>query len=156
MSSWLSRWVGCGRGDGEGCWRPSCSPAWTISGCGGSRWATALENRHSDVRRVAELADARGRGAGAIPARVAESVLQSAQFAKSEFVAEYLSGILASSRTPDGHDDRGISWTRLISQLSSDQVRMHYVLYTAARLAIAENITGNRLGYVSCNDTPFL
>lgn len=109
----------------------------------GEYWSSRLEDRLSNVRRVAELADRRTSGRGAIPARVADSVLRSAQFADSPFVAEYLSGILASSRTEMGRDDSGVSWASLISQLSNDQILIHYVLYAAARPIITETVSSN-------------
>lgn len=105
----------------------------------GAHWAAQLEDRLSNVSRVAALASRRAVGDGGVPARVADSVMQSAQFADSDFVVEYLSGVLASSRTPGSIDDRGIAWTSLIAQLSTDQIRLHYGLYTAARRALIDH-----------------
>ena len=106
----------------------------------GEHWAGALEGRLNNVRRVVHQADLRSQGAGAISLRVADGVLAAAQFAESECVAEYLSGVLASSRSEHSPDDRGVSWTSLIAQLSSDQVRLHYILYAAARHVIELNV----------------
>tara|TARA_R110002020_G_scaffold39986_4_gene118267 strand:+ start:3121 stop:3609 length:489 start_codon:yes stop_codon:yes gene_type:complete len=62
---------------------------------------------------------------GAVPPRVAADVFDKAQWAEDEFLAEYLSGVLASSRTRDGKDDSGVGWTALVGRLSADQLRMH-------------------------------
>lgn len=91
--------------------------------------------RQKNVERVVKRAERKANTAsdGAIPPRVAAEVFDKAQWADDEFVAEYLSGVLASSRTPDGSDDSGISWTALVGRLSSTQLRLHYVLYSTAR-----------------------
>jgi hypothetical protein len=81
-------------------------------------------------RRLAErtLAKARGKEA-AVNARVAYRVIQEASVTENEVLAEYLSGVLASSRTPDGKDDSGISWISVLSMMSSAQIRAHFLLY---------------------------
>lgn len=96
---------------------------------------TGLLNRRSNIHKVAERADAKtsARGPGAIPPRVAADVFDKAQWADDEFVAEYLSGVLASSRSEDGRDDRGIVWTSLVGRLSSDSLRLHFAIYSALR-----------------------
>jgi len=70
---------------------------------------------------------------GSVPPRVSAAVLESSQYTDDEFVAEYLSGVLASARTPNGKDDRGVSWSALVNRLSSDTLRIHYVLYSIMR-----------------------
>ncbi|MCK8608883.1 hypothetical protein [Agromyces sp. C10] len=88
-----------------------------------------------NVERVAKRAEAKANTAsnGAVPSRVAAEVFSKAQWADDEFVAEYLSGVLATARTPDGKDDRAVTWTALVGRLSADQLRLHYVLYRAIR-----------------------
>lgn len=44
-------------------------------------------------------------------------------------MVDYLGGVLAASRTPDGRDDRAVAWSNLVTSLSSLQVRAHYLLY---------------------------
>lgn len=67
----------------------------------------------------------------AIPARVAADIFDKAQWADNEFVAEYLSGVLASSRTQDGKNDSGVPWTALVGRLSSDQLALHWLAYAS-------------------------
>jgi hypothetical protein len=45
--------------------------------------------------------------AGSVPPRVLKEVLDEGSFCDDELTAEYFGGILASSRTPSGRDDRG-------------------------------------------------
>jgi hypothetical protein len=88
-----------------------------------------------NVERVAKRAEAKANTKvdGSIPPRVAAEVFEKAQWADDDFLAEYLSGVLATARTPDGDDDRGVSWTALVGRMSADQLRLHYILYRAIR-----------------------
>lgn len=70
---------------------------------------------------------------GAIPLRVVKGVLDAAEVAENELVAEYLSGVLASARTPGGVDDSGVIWTGLIQRMSAAQLRLHYGLCMLVR-----------------------
>ncbi|WP_126963219.1 hypothetical protein [Microbacterium oleivorans] len=98
-----------------------------------------LANRKSNISKVAARADAKADTSepGAIPPRVAAEVFDKAQWADDEFVTEYLSGMLASARTPAGTDDSAVSWTALVGRMSADQLRLHYALYTALRAKVA-------------------
>jgi hypothetical protein len=81
-------------------------------------------------KRLAERALAKAQDkSGAVNARVAVRIIQDASMTDNEILVEYLSGVLASSRTPDGQDDSGISWSSLLSTMSSVQIRAHFLLY---------------------------
>ena len=67
--------------------------------------------------------------AGSVPPRVLKEVLDEGSFCDDELTAEYFGGILASSRTPSGRDDRGTTYLRLTSELSAYQIRFHYICY---------------------------
>ncbi|MDQ0725698.1 hypothetical protein [Microbacterium sp. W4I20] len=73
---------------------------------------------------------------GAVPLRVAAAVFEKAQWSDDEFVAEYLSGVLASGRSNDGENDAGVSWAALVGRMSADQLRLHYVLYSGVRARV--------------------
>lgn len=75
---------------------------------------------------------------GVVPLRVAAAVFEKAQWSEDEFVAEYLSGVLASSRDDGVGDDSGVSWASLIGRMSSDQLRLHYVLYSGVRALVLD------------------
>jgi hypothetical protein len=68
---------------------------------------------------------------GAIPPKVLKEVLDGASFCDDELAAEYFGGVLASSRSEVGRDDRGATWSALLSRLSTYQVRFHYLIYRA-------------------------
>lgn len=68
--------------------------------------------------------------------RVTAQAVDAVAYSDDEMVTEYLSGVIASASGPA--DDRGVSWTSLISRLSADQLCLHYVLYSTARPLFAQ------------------
>ncbi len=104
----------------------------------GEHWADRLRERN--LRRLREKTEARQREAekggvdpGVANPRVASQVFEAAQYSDQEVVAEYLSGVLASSRDATGKSDNGVAWSGLVSRLSSDQLRLHYQIYASLR-----------------------
>ncbi len=61
--------------------------------------------------------------------RIARDVFWNGAYSDDYVCAEYFGGILASSRSSDGKDDRGIYYTDIIKSLSSQQLLFHYVIY---------------------------
>jgi hypothetical protein len=70
---------------------------------------------------------------GEVPPRVIKNVFDDGSFSDDQIVAEYLGGVLASSKSPGGRDDRGVALRDLINRLSAYTLRTHYILYLAAR-----------------------
>lgn len=68
---------------------------------------------------------------GTVPARVLKEIINDATYSEDNVTLEYYAGVLASSRTPSGSDDRGARIAKLISNMSSYQLRGHYLLYRA-------------------------
>jgi hypothetical protein len=66
---------------------------------------------------------------GQVPPRVAHRLLEEGSFCDDYVMTDYLSGVLAASRTPSGRDDRAVSWSDTVTGLSASQVRAHYLLY---------------------------
>ncbi len=91
------------------------------------RW---LEGRNE--RRVIKLAAAKVKASepGSFSPRAMASVLDAAEFGDDEFVTEYLSGVLASAKTPGGKDDSAVTWSALVDRLPADALKMHYVIYS--------------------------
>ena len=94
-----------------------------------------------NVQRIVECADAKASSleeGAKVNVRVAHVVLTDGSYCDDELVANYLGGLLAGSRSPEGGDDRAVSWSKIVTSLSSLQVRAHYLLYRewAARLRI--------------------
>lgn len=101
-------------------------------GSGLSSWA---EKRVSNLRAVFSNAEAklgvRLEVAGAVSPRVLKEMLQEASYSEDPVGVEYFGGILASSRTEDGTDDRGAALAKLVAGLSTYVIRSHFVLYAA-------------------------
>lgn len=66
---------------------------------------------------------------GQVPPKVLKEVLNGGFFCDDQLTAEYLGGVLASSRTEIGRDDRGAAIAGLIGRLSAYQIRCHYLMY---------------------------
>ena len=66
---------------------------------------------------------------GAVNARVLKNIIDEGRFCEDEITAEYFAGVVASSKTVDGRDDRGIPILAKIKQMSSYQIRFHYLTY---------------------------
>ncbi len=76
--------------------------------------------------------------------RVARDVFWNGSFTDEAICAEYFGGILASSRSSDGKDDRGIYYLDIIKSFSSNQLRLHYIIYHALnKLLVATPEKGN-------------
>jgi hypothetical protein len=99
----------------------------------GEDLAAAYTRRN--LKRIAEKAAVKADGRGIASARVAKAVIDAAGFADGPVLAEYLSGVLASSTAVEGGDDSGLPWLKLVERLSSDQLLLHYVLHEAFRRA---------------------
>ena len=90
--------------------------------------------RVGNVERIAIVADRKSGGGnteGQVPPRVAHRLLEEGSYSDDELMAEYLGGVLAGGRTPAGRDDRAITWSELVSSLSTLQLRAHFMLYRA-------------------------
>jgi len=64
-----------------------------------------------------------------------KNVFDEGKYCEDDLSKEYFAGVLASSRTKDGKDDRGMTNAKLVSNLSSYQIRTHYIFYTLLRRA---------------------
>jgi hypothetical protein len=79
---------------------------------------------------------------GAVPPKVLKGILESAPFCDDELGVEYFGGVLASSRTEVGRDDRGAALLALAGRLSTYQIRSHYFFYSMVRI-IYEGLSEN-------------
>jgi hypothetical protein len=76
---------------------------------------------------------------GEVPPKVLRAVLDEGSFSNANLEAEYLGGILASSRTDQGRDDRGAGIAKTVDSLSTYQLRTHYLIYATVRELFAES-----------------
>ena len=66
---------------------------------------------------------------GAVSPRVLKNILEEGKFCDDDLAAEYYGGVLASSKTNLGRDDRGIALIAIIKSISVYQLRLHYLVY---------------------------
>lgn len=74
---------------------------------------------------------------GEVPPKILKAVINEGSYATTPLEIEYFGGILASSRTEDGRDDRGVKLARIVEGLSSYQLRAHYLIYATVRSLFA-------------------
>lgn len=112
----------------------------------GQDWADRLRQRNMDrlLRKTEKHAEGSPDPGWAQP-RVAAAVFEAAQYANDEVVTDYLSGVLASSREPNGGTDDAVPWSNLVSRLSALQLRAHYVIYSSIRPVLQADSTKTRL-----------
>lgn len=119
--------------------------------------------RLNNAERIAEKANRRlikqRRKGGKVSQRLSYVMLEDGTYSDDELMAEYLGGVLAAGRTPSGKDDRGVAWTKLITSMSTLQLRAHFVLYREWAHAVHKNANVNlasdirkALMYVSLDD----
>lgn len=74
---------------------------------------------------------------GEVPPKVLKAVMDEGSFSNDSLAVEYLGGILASSRTERGRDDRGARIAKTMDGLSTYQLRTHYLIYSTIRTLFA-------------------
>ncbi|MBI5922157.1 MAG: hypothetical protein HY847_11005 [Betaproteobacteria bacterium] len=70
---------------------------------------------------------------GEVPPKVLKAVLDEGSFSPDRLAVEYFGGILASSRSEQGRDDRGARIAKILDSLSTYQLRSHYLIYSSVR-----------------------
>lgn len=70
---------------------------------------------------------------GEVPPRVLKVVIDEGSFCDDELAADYFGGVLASSRTEQGRDDRGARIAKILDGLSTYQIRSYYLIYASIR-----------------------
>ena len=66
---------------------------------------------------------------GGVSPRVLKHILSDGAFCEDQIAIEYYGGILAGSRGESGKDDQSLPFLSKIREMSSIQLRLHYVLY---------------------------
>jgi len=67
---------------------------------------------------------------GSVPPKVLKTVINDGSYNDDSIAVEYFGGVLASSRTEIGRDDRGARMAKLVDGLSTYQLRTHYLIYS--------------------------
>lgn len=68
-------------------------------------------NLASVFRRAEQKCGPKLEAEGIVNPRVMKHVYEEARFSENELLAEYFDGVLASARTKDGKDDRGVYYS---------------------------------------------
>ena len=77
-------------------------------------------------RKLGEKLDKPGR----VPPKVLKTVINEGSYSEDKIAIEYFGGVLASSRTEIGRDDRGSRLAQITDNLSVYQLRSHYLIYS--------------------------
>lgn len=67
---------------------------------------------------------------GEVSPRILKNILSEGAFCEDELASEYFGGVLASSRTSDSKDDRGLAYLAVVNNMSTYQIRTHYIFYS--------------------------
>ena len=67
---------------------------------------------------------------GQVPPKVLKTIINEGSYSDDVVTVEYFGGVLASSRTEVGRDDRGSRVAKIIDNLSAYQIRSHYLIYS--------------------------
>lgn len=62
--------------------------------------------------------------------RAFREIINEGKMIEDELFAEYFGGLLASSRSPDGKDDRAVYYINMIKSLSIYQIKIHFLTYS--------------------------
>ena len=67
---------------------------------------------------------------GQVPPKVLKVIINEGSFSDDNITVDYFGGVLASSRTEIGRDDRGSRLGKIIDNFSTYQIRTHYLIYS--------------------------
>jgi len=94
----------------------------------------SIQNVGRILRNAADKLGDRIEQPGAVPPKVVKQILEDGPFCEDEIAADYFGGVVASSRTEVGRDDRGAALISLVGRLTSYQIRTHFFFYQVVRV----------------------
>ncbi len=103
-----------------------------------------IENIGKVLSNASKKLDSQLEKPGQVPPRILKAVINEASYCEDPLVLEYFGGVLASSRTESGRDDRGVRLAKVVDNLSVYQIRTHYLLYST--IATLFSYSGKRFG----------
>jgi len=95
------------------------------------------KNVENIVRRAIKLLGSKAERPGSVDPRVMRAVIEDGSFVADLLAQTYFAGVLASSRTEDGADDRGLLFLSTLKSLPNAQIALHYHYYSWLRKAFA-------------------
>ena len=95
------------------------------------------QKRVENIGRIFQKADKKlgekRETAGSVPPKVLKTIINDGSYNDDSIAVEYFGGVLASSRTELGRDDRGARMAKLVDDLSTYQLRTHYLIYSTIK-----------------------
>ena len=76
---------------------------------------------------------------GHVPPKVLKTIVNEGSYCEDEVAVDYFGGILASSRTELGRDDRGARIAKILDGMSTYQIRSHYIIYSLIKKVFSES-----------------
>lgn len=70
---------------------------------------------------------------GQVSPKVLKTIINEGSYCDDALAVEYFGGVLASSRTESGRDDRGARIGKILDSMTVYQIRTHYIIYTIIR-----------------------
>jgi len=67
---------------------------------------------------------------GSVPPKVLKTIINEGSYSEDEIAVEYFGGVLASARSSLIRDDRGARVAKTLDNMSSYQLRCHYLIYS--------------------------
>jgi hypothetical protein len=86
-------------------------------------------NLSNVFNRAKEKLGSRLEETGAVSPRVLRHVIEDGRFADDDLVVEYYGGLLAGSKNENGTDDQALPYLAKVQQMSSHQLRLHFIFY---------------------------
>lgn len=71
--------------------------------------------------------------------RAFKDIVNEGKMIEDDIFADYFAGLLASSRSYDGKDDRAVYYVNLIKSLSSYQIKIHFLVYSKLLESLKED-----------------
>ncbi|HIF9251299.1 TPA: hypothetical protein ACX6RB_002405 [Photobacterium damselae] len=75
---------------------------------------------------------------GSVPPKVLKTIINDGSYNDDSVAVEYFGGVLASSKTELGRDDRGARMAKIVDDLSTYQLRTHFLIYATIRQLFKE------------------
>ncbi|MDO6505358.1 hypothetical protein Q4506_01570 [Colwellia sp. 4_MG-2023] len=70
---------------------------------------------------------------GSVPPKVLKTIINDGSYNDNDVAVEYFGGVLASARTELGRDDRGARIAKMVDELSTYQLRTHFLIYSTVK-----------------------
>lgn len=103
----------------------------------GEKLCDLIKLRQKNVERIInkteEILGDKVEEPGIINPRIIERLVNSGSYIEDDLVQNYFAGVMASSRTSTGNDDRGLYLLDLVIKMSNTDLKAHYILYKRMR-----------------------